>query len=73
MLFRSEKIVTMKGETFLIKLTGKTNGNWAEVKVSEMDIPPCDGDAHEVNTYSGWIKAIDDKGFPNIWYNVVGC
>ncbi|HEY1405473.1 MAG TPA: SH3 domain-containing protein [Spirochaetota bacterium] len=67
------KIVTMKTETFILKLTGKTKENWAEAEVVEMDKNPCDGDAKEVNHYTGWVKIIDDKGFPNVWYPVVGC
>jgi hypothetical protein len=67
------KIVTMKGETFIITLTGKTKDSWAEMEVIEYDGAPCEGDMQELNHYKGWAKIIDDKKFPNLWYLVIGC
>jgi len=68
-----DKIITVKGDRFIINLTGKVQGNWAEANVIELENPPCSGEQKEVNSYTGWMKAIDDKGFPNIWFNITGC
>jgi len=47
---------------------------WAKVEVvtyvmSNDAVSECDYNEHEKNV--GWIKALDDNGFPNIWYSVM--
>ena len=68
-----EKIVTMKGDLFFINLTGERKGNWMKAKVEQRDVHPCEGNDQLINTFTGWFKALDDKGFPNIWYYTRGC
>ncbi|MEZ4773195.1 MAG: hypothetical protein R3D00_08430 [Bacteroidia bacterium] len=68
-----EKITSMKGDTYLIAFTGNRQGLWAEVEVTLYDIHPCEGDAKIQNTWKGWVKLMDDAGFPNIWYYTGGC
>ncbi|MDX2249743.1 MAG: SH3 domain-containing protein [Bacteroidia bacterium] len=68
-----EKITSIKGDLYMVKFTGKREGLWAEVEVTLYDIHPCEGDAQEQNKWSGWIKLMDDKGFPNIWFYTGGC
>ena len=54
----------------------RTNGNWAYVRVmicqyDEENDESGEGCAFKVvEGYDGWIKAIDDSGFPNIWFAV---
>ena len=48
-------------------------GNWAYVEVifcEWNDIGDEDDCGIEVNREIGWLKAIDENGFPNIWYAV---
>jgi len=60
-------------EDYMITLTGKTEGLWAEVNVTTNGFYPC-GDAKvKKRNYSGWVKLLDDKGFPNIWFYTRGC
>lgn len=68
-----EKIVTLRGDVFEIKLTGKTNGLWAEVEVEKYDSHYCTGAHILEQKYKGWIKLLDDKGYPNIWFYSRGC
>lgn len=54
----------------------KQNGKWALVKVtfSEWreikDEGENDCSYFEIKKEKGWVKAIDDNGFPNIWFSV---
>lgn len=54
----------------------KRLNNWAEVEYFEMHptVKSIENDEDcsyiERNKQVGWIKAIDDNGFPNIWYSV---
>lgn len=66
-------LAKLLGENYLIKLTGKREGFWMEAKVEYWTEHPCNGGEAATKTYTGWIKALDDKGFPNIWYFTRGC
>ena len=70
---KDNKIATMRGDLFSIQLTGTTQGLWAEVKVEQYDVHPCEGDSKTLNSWTGWIKLLDDSGYPNIWYYPSGC
>lgn len=54
----------------------KVKGNWAKVKYFERhpadDYPNNDEDCFSIkkNIKNGWMKAIDDNGFPNLWFSV---
>jgi len=68
-----QKLESLKGDSYSIQLSGKTTlGTWAEVKVIKYDGYPCE-DRAEIASWTGWIKVLDDKGFPNIWYYTRGC
>lgn len=73
----SKKIVLMKGDHYLIDLSGETDGPWAEAVVKKYSSRPCKAknpqDLKATETWQGWIKIIDDKGFPNIWFYPGGC
>ncbi|MFK7770662.1 MAG: hypothetical protein AB8F94_00930 [Saprospiraceae bacterium] len=69
----AEKILTVKGDQFEIKLTGKTEGLWGEVMVEEYDSDYCSSPRNLVKEHRGWLKLLDDKGFPNLWYYTRGC
>ncbi|MFX0555905.1 hypothetical protein ACOCEA_03865 [Maribacter sp. CXY002] len=66
-------LVLAKGEQFEITPTGKVNGLWAEVIVQEFDSVYCEMPHNLLNTYTGWIKILDDAGYPNIWFYARGC
>lgn len=74
---KSKKIALLKGDYYLVNLTGKTEGLWAEVIVKKYNFLPCK--AKDINTLkpvseqSGWIKIVDDSGTPNIWFHTHGC
>lgn len=76
---KSKSIRIMKGDTYEIHLTGNTTGLWAEVQVIKYLVHPCsqaDYGPSFVNKtikYNGWIKILDDKGYPNIWFFTRGC
>jgi hypothetical protein len=54
----------------------EVKGNWAKIEYFEMhsknDAEESDDDCsyNEKNNKIGWIKAIGDDGFPNIWFSV---
>ena len=66
---KGKNILTIKRELFKINLTGQTKGLWMQVNVTRVS-PDC---LKEFEQYQGWIKALDDKGFPNIWSANSGC
>ncbi|MEZ4829638.1 MAG: hypothetical protein R3C61_25630 [Bacteroidia bacterium] len=68
-----EKLTAIKGDLYMVKFTGKREGMWAETEVTLYDFHPCEGDAKELQTWKGWVKLMDDKGFPNIWFYTGGC
>lgn len=57
----------------LLHFTGKSKGAWMEVKAELWPLHPCEGGEKASKTYTGWIKALDDKGFPNVWFDTRGC
>jgi hypothetical protein len=66
-------IAKLLGENYLIHLTGARKGFWMEAIVEYWPEHPCNGGESATKNYTGWIKALDDKGFPNIWYFTRGC
>lgn len=73
----SKKITLIKGDKYVIILTGNIEGLWAEVKVEKHSIPVCKNSGKAKNTpiesFNGWIKAIDDSGYSNICFYPHGC
>ncbi|MEI6764231.1 MAG: hypothetical protein WCM76_01240 [Bacteroidota bacterium] len=73
----SKKIVLMKGDHYLIDLDGETDGAWAKATVKKYSTRPCKAASSDnlsaQETLHGWIKIVDDKGFPNIWFYPRGC
>jgi hypothetical protein len=68
------KVATLRGELIDITPTGQKNGLWLEVDVLRYDIHVCtDGQGHIAERWRGWLKAVDDAGFPNLWYHTRGC
>ena len=71
----SDKVMLLKklyseNEAFYaVKLTGNFRGNWAEVKVYVWDSIEgfCLRENALQRTEVGWIKYLDDKGFPNLF------
>ncbi len=59
---KSNKVILVKGKRFKIKLTGQTNGPWMKVAVSQLS-KNC---RKIVEKWHGWIKTLDDTGYPNI-------
>lgn len=73
---RSKVYATLNSDKFFVTPTGKTEGNWAEVEVVEYTNSYCEVsevDENVVNRWTGWIKILDDKGHPNIWFYTRGC
>ncbi len=64
-----KKLTTIKGKAYQIKLSGESKGNWLKVKVTRMSAD-C---LKQLEEWDGWIKALDDKGFPNIWVDDKSC
>jgi hypothetical protein len=57
-----------------IVLTGEHQGAWSKVKVIKLSEDRClGGEEIEGSALEGWIKAIDDEGWSNIWYYAKGC
>ena len=56
----------------------ETQGQWAKVEVvkevydESMDESGEDCSFIEQNRQSGWLKSVDQSGFPNIWYSLSG-
>ena len=68
------KSATLKGELIDITPTGQKNGLWLEVEVIRYDVHVCtDGQGHIAERWRGWLKAVDDQGYPNLWYHTRGC
>lgn len=68
----SELLETIEPGPNRILLTGERSGKWFQVKVSDqgLGIAP---DTSKFNWTAGWIKAINDRGMPNIWFATRGC
>jgi hypothetical protein len=68
---KSKKIILVKGRKYLINLTGKTSGMWAEAQVFRHNKHMTAGnlpDAKPLEEWTGWMKIIDDAGYPNLWF-----
>jgi hypothetical protein len=70
----SRTIVRISGDNFEIIFTGKTKGQWAEVEVrkyrSVEEVGTENGKV--IKKYEGWIRAIDKKGEPAVWFYTRG-
>lgn len=68
----SKIIKTLKGFNLRIEPTNESNGLWTKVKVIKYKLDPCEGDlgGNIEYTLEGWIKIVDDKGLPNVWYEI---
>ena len=65
----SEAVLSFGGTLFVIKIIGPWKGSWVYIEIahySKYDMVPSESDL--LHRYRGWIKALDDKGFPNIWF-----
>ncbi|MEM7655284.1 MAG: hypothetical protein AAF399_04080 [Bacteroidota bacterium] len=69
----SKRLTTMTDDAFFIRLTGKTNGLWAEVEVQEWEGTYCEDQGKLQNEWTGWVKLLDDRGYPNLWFYTRGC
>jgi len=73
----SKKIALLKGDYFVIRLNGNTEGFWAEAEVKKFATRPCkSADPATLKPeaiMNGWVKILDDSGAPNIWFHVKGC
>ncbi|MFM9947203.1 MAG: hypothetical protein ACKV1O_04630 [Saprospiraceae bacterium] len=72
----SEKIMCILGhdwckECTIINILG-FDGNWANVEVSIVMNDPDGSECDYIvkNKHIGWVKAVDETGFPNIWFSV---
>ncbi len=70
---KSNKILLVRGDQFEIQPTGNIQGLWAEVEVKEYNSEYCELPHELVRTYKGWLKILDDLGFPNLWFYTRGC
>ena len=67
------RITTAKGDHFSIHPTGTSNGIWAEVIILEYDSDYCDEKRNLVKESRGYMKILDDAGFPNVWFGGYCC
>jgi len=66
---KSKGVIWLKNINYLITLSGKTEGQWAEVKVTWPRFGLGGKEVAKSRTYyKGWIKMLDDDGSPNIWF-----
>ncbi len=68
-----ERLITMTGMGWVIQPTGEQEGAWFHVTALRTDGNPCCSWTQELNRHEGWIKAVDDAGFPNVWFCAGGC
>jgi hypothetical protein len=73
----SELLLTIKGDLFEIVPTSEFIGNWVKIKINKYTQHPCESmlQQDELIEYSleGWIKIVDERGEPNVWYYSRGC
>jgi hypothetical protein len=72
----SKKITLIKGNHYAISLSGETDGLWTAVTVGRYSTAPCKdvkSTPAPIEEWTGWLKAIDDAGYPNIWFFPRGC
>jgi len=51
----------------LVEMTGKFDGNWAEVNIHIWENSDYCENRNSERIVKGWMKYLDDKGFPNIF------
>lgn len=66
-------LVTMTDDHFQITPTGRTQGLWAEVEVVKYTGAYCSGESGVSDSWTGWVKLLDDQGHPNLWTYTRGC
>ncbi len=64
----AERITAVKGMKFTIIPTGATDGLWAEVIIKEYDAEYCEENRKLIRESRGYMKILDDKGYPNVWF-----
>ncbi len=64
----AERIAAVKGMKCTIIPTGATDGLWAEVIIKEYDAEYCEEDQKLIGERRGYMKILDDKGYPNVWF-----
>ena len=73
----SEILKKLEGNLFQIIPTQESNGLWTKVNVKKYIKHPCAEKFNESENLEyelkGWIKIIDEKGKPNVWYYARGC
>ncbi len=69
---KSRVIATLRSDHFFVTPIGESSGMWIKVKVEKRSKRYCDGGTL-VDSWTGWIKFVDDQGYPNIWYYPKGC
>ncbi len=69
---KSQEIIKISGGRFLILLSGKTDGIWAEAEVEEYDKDYYAGDAQIIRRFKGWIQAIDEQKKHAVWFYTRG-
>lgn len=73
----SEVVETLKGDLFEISPLNQHDGPWTKVKVKKYKEHPCNSNLKQEEIVEfemeGWVKIIDDKGLPNVWYYSRGC
>jgi len=58
----------------LAQMTGNLQGNWAEVNIHIWENNDyCEKSERSDRIVKGWIKYLDDKGFPNIFPAIMPC
>jgi len=64
-----KKLYDHEETLYIVKLTGNFQGNWAEVNVEVWDSVEgyCFKENAKQRIAHGWIKYLDDKGFPNVF------
>lgn len=71
----SKTIVKINDLRYTLSMTGKQKGIWSEVKIQKyFDQKGIFGNFPKpTNEYKGWIKILDNKGSPNVWFYAKGC
>ena len=65
----SKPILSFHGNLYVIEIIGPWKGSWVYVEImqySKFDMILNERDIQ--HRYRGWIKALDERGFPNIWF-----
>ena len=71
----SRILSTIKGQSTIIEVTGEISGNWAKVKIFRLkkDSCPIEENIDYVYVQEGWIKIVNDDGYPNVYFYPRGC